>query len=121
MRFDFVFVNLRSLQVGRREKNDIGFFNGVSHVECLESVFFRYRDRLAAFVETHDYIDPTILEVKGMGMTLRTEPDDRTGFPLQVTQVGILISIHFCWHKTWREKELIRLWPWRHGLSESDR
>src|ERR1700744_364420 len=106
IRFNLLFVNRRSFQIGRRKENDIGLFYRIRHVERLESMFFRYRNRLAALVETYDHIDPTILEVEGMGMPLRTEPNHRAGLSLQVFQVGVLIGIPFCGHKAWREKEL---------------
>ena len=46
----------------------------------------------------NNHFAATLLEIQGMGVSLRTKTEYGQGLALEHVEIGILIRIYFCWH-----------------------
>ncbi len=114
MRRHFGFIDRCALEIGGRKENDVRLFRRFTHFQDLKTVLLGDRDRLAAFVQTDHHLYSTVLEVQRVRVTLGSKSDHRTHLSIEVSEVGVLIRVDFCWHNLFDLKGgTIPLGPWQ--------
>jgi len=100
-------VHRRLNCVGDEQLDDVAFRGGFGGADGREAVFLREVEVDRAGKLAHEHLDPRVAEVQGLGMALRTIPDDRDGLARQMREVGILLEVHSSGHE-----HLLMDWRW---------
>ena len=69
---------------------DVGRLDGLGHVRDPQPGVLDQRPALAPGREPDDDVDPRLVQVQGMGMTLAAIADDRHGLPGQGRRIASL-------------------------------
>ncbi len=91
-------VDGRALEIGGCEKDYIGLLHRFADIQHLKTVFLSDRDRFTAFVQTDHDLYAAVFEIERVRMSLGSESDYRTHFPIEVREVGVFIRVDFCCH-----------------------
>jgi len=95
---DILLIDLGDDEVGDSHHDHIGLLDCLGGVKNLEAELLGDLTAFALWVKSDDDLDAALLEVEGMGVSLGTEADHGTGFPLEELQVGIFAGIDFSGH-----------------------
>ena len=91
---DLLAVDLAVLLVGQQHHHDVAARGGVGDAGHLEPGAARLLDRGRVLAQADHDVDPGVLEVQRMGMTLRAVAEDRDGLAVEEGEVCVVVVVH---------------------------
>ena len=91
---DLLAVDLPVLLVGQEHHHDVAARGGVGDAGHFEPGAVRLLDRGRALAQADHDVDPGVLEVQRMGMTLRAVAEDRDGLAVEEGEVCVVVVVH---------------------------
>ncbi len=94
VRLDVRVVDRRNGLVGQQDHDDVGILDGLGDFVDLETGLLGLFPRHAALAQANGDLDPGILQVLRVRMTLRAITNDGDLLALDERQVGVLVVIN---------------------------
>src|SRR5690606_12241060 len=92
---DFLAVYLGDVFVGQQHHDDVGGLDGLGDFFDLEAGVGGLVPRSAVLAQTDDDLDTRLMQVQGVGVTLRAVADDGNGFAFHQGEVAVFVVENF--------------------------
>ena len=83
IRLDVLFVDIRLILIRCQDHDDISGLRRIGRIHDLQSGFFCLRAALGSRAQADDDVDPAVMQVLRMRMSLTAITDDRNGLSFQ--------------------------------------
>ena len=81
--FDVLFIDIRLVLIRRQDHHDISGLGRICRIHDLQSGFLCLRAALGSRTQSDDDVDPAVMQVLRMRMSLAAKTDDRNGLSFQ--------------------------------------
>ena len=83
VRLDVLFIDIRLVLIRRQDHHDISGLGRICRIHDLQSGFLCLRAALGSRTQSDDDVDPAVMQVLRMRMSLAAKTDDRNGLSFQ--------------------------------------